>query len=169
MATPTAEGDPPAAAGRFPRDLLAGLALLAFCAAVYVASLEIKDAPAALAQNVQPATFPRMVLVVITVLTVLMIALGIGRIEPSRRLPKLVMVATAALMIAFVMAFQTFGLLAAIFVFCLILPIVWGERPSLKLVIYALIFPIAVYIVFDTLLGVYFPPGIVETFIKSLI
>ena len=57
-----AETQRPAEAGRLPKDFIAGLGVLAFCAFAYWLSLDIKSAPAALAQNVQPATFPRGVI-----------------------------------------------------------------------------------------------------------
>lgn len=159
----------PAEAGRLPRDFLVGVALLAFCAVTYWVSLGIAEAPAALAQNVQPATFPRLILAIIAVLTVLMMALGFGQTEPVLRTPKLVVLMTGALMIAFVIAFGALGSLAAMIVFCLVMPIVWGEKLSPKLIAYALAFPLAVYLIFDVGLGVYFPPGVIENLIDSAI
>ena len=47
------------AAFRLPRDFIVGACVLAFCAVAYAVTLTFKEAPAALAQNVQPATFPR--------------------------------------------------------------------------------------------------------------
>jgi len=158
----------PTKVGRLPRDFLVGLAILGFCAVTYLASLEIAEAPAALAQNVQPATFPRMVLAVIALLTVLMMALGISRTEPALRSPKLVMLMTGAMMVAFVIAFEALGPLAAMALFCGTMPMLWGEKPSKRLALFALGFPLAVYLVFDVGLGVYFPPGVVEGLIDSL-
>lgn len=159
----------PVETGRLPRDLAVGAAILLFCAVAFWVSLGIGKAPAALAQNVQPATFPRMVLAVIASLTVLMMALGLGQSEPARRAPKLIMIVTGALMIAFVMAFEALGPLAAMIIFCVIMPIAWGEKPSGLLVAYALGFPFAVYLLFDVVLRVYFPPGIIESLIDKLI
>lgn len=162
------ESGRPVETGRLPRDFLVGVVLLAFCAVTYLASLGIAEAPAALAQNVQPATFPRLVLTIIAVLTMLMMALGFGQTEPALRTPKLVMLMTGALMIAFVIAFGTLGSLAAMMLFCLVMPIVWGEKLSAKLVVYALAFPVTVYLIFDVGLGVHFPPGVIENLIDSV-
>lgn len=163
------ESGRPVGTGRLPRDFLVGAVLLTFCAGTYWVSLGIAEAPAALAQNVQPATFPRLVLAIIAALTVLMMALGFRRVEPARRTPKLVMLMTVALMVAFVIAFGTLGSLAAMMLFCLVMPVVWGERLSAKLVVYALAFPLTVYLIFDVGLGVYFPPGVIESLIDSII
>jgi putative tricarboxylic transport membrane protein len=159
----------PVGTGRLPRDFAVGLALLGFCALAYWISLGIGKAPPALAQNVQPATFPRMVLAVIALLTALMMALGLRRDEPARKAPKPVMIATGALMVAFVIAFAELGPLAAMFGFCLIMPVIWGERPSPRLVVYAVLFPLAVHLLFAVGLDVYFPPGVVEALIDRFI
>ena len=158
----------PVTAGRLPRDLLPGLALLGFCAWVYWLSLGIPLAPAALAQNVQPATFPRGVVAVIAVLTALMMVLGLGRQEKTRRAPKVVMIVTAALMVGFVIAFDALGPVAAMGLFCLGMPVLWGAKPSVALVAYALAFPFAVYLLFGVALDVYFPRGLLENHLDAL-
>ncbi len=157
---PSQDTGRPATAGRFPRDFWIGVALLAFCAAAYFVTLSFKQAPAALAQNVQPATFPRLVIGVIVVLTALLMALGLTARDQQRRRPKLVMMVTAAMMAGFVFAFDLFGLVTAMALFCLVMPMIWGARPSARLVAFAIAFPAAVYVVFGKLLGVYFPPGL---------
>jgi hypothetical protein len=164
-----AETGRPVQTGRLPRDMAVGLALLAFCGLAFWISLSIEKAPAALAQNVQPATFPRMVLAVIALLTVLMMALGLRREEAARKAPKPVMLLTGALMFAFVLAFSALGPLAAMFGFFLIMPVAWGERPSLKLLIYALAVPLAVHLLFVVALDVYFPPGVIENLIDRFL
>ncbi|KKL23118.1 hypothetical protein LCGC14_2428610, partial [marine sediment metagenome] len=144
----------PAQAGRLPRDLAVGAALLAVCALAWWAAMQIDEAPAALAQNVQPATFPKMVLGVIAILSALMMALGLRHREQARKAPPPIMLVTAALMIAFVLVFEAFGPLLAMGLFCLVMPVVWGARPSIRLVVFALSFPLAVHLVFVTALGV---------------
>jgi hypothetical protein len=158
----------PAPAGRLPRDLVPGLVLLAFCGWVYWLSLSIPLAPAALAQNVQPATFPRGVVGVIVALTALMMVLGLGRQEKARRAPKAVVLVTAALMVAFVVAFGMLGPVAAMMLFCLGMPVIWGAKVSGGLVAYALLFPLAVYMLFGVALDVYFPRGLLENHLDAL-
>lgn len=156
------ESERPAEAGRFARDFAIGVVLLAFCVAAYWITLGFKQAPAALAQNVQPATFPRLVIAVIAVLTVAMMLLGLREREPKRAMPRPAMIVTATAMIGFVLAFEMLGVLASIGLFCLVMPVMWGARPSWRLVVFAIGFPTAVYLVFAVGLDVYFPPGVVE-------
>lgn len=160
---PTHDTERSATAGRFPRDFWIGVALLGFCAAAYFVTLSFKQAPAALAQNVQPATFPRLVIGVIAILTILMMTLGLTARDPQRRSPKLVMLVTAAMMAGFVFAFDLLGLMTAMALFSLVMPLVWGASPSFRLVVFAIAFPAAVYVIFGILLGVYFPPGLLTT------
>ena len=77
-----ADGDRSA---RLPSDLVVGACILLFCAAAYAVTLTFARAPAVVAQNVQPATFPRLVLGVIAVLTVAMMVFARGRPERRRR------------------------------------------------------------------------------------
>lgn len=165
----TSESERLAPASRFARDFLVGVAILVFCAAAYWASFDIKQAPAALAQNVQPATFPRLVIALIAALVLLMMALGATQRDRKRRAPKPVMLITGASMIGFVLAFDMLGLPLAIGLYCLVMPLVWGARPSLALAAYAFAFPAMVYLIFVVGLDVYVAPGIFSQFIKGVI
>ncbi|MEM9781133.1 MAG: tripartite tricarboxylate transporter TctB family protein [Pseudomonadota bacterium] len=164
----TSDPDRPADLGRLPRDLGVGIAILAFCAVAYVITLGFDEAPAALAQNVQPATFPRMVIGVITAMTLLMMALGLG--QPSRRkaLPALMVPVTGAMMLGFVLAFDTLGAFEAMVLFALVMPVLWGARNPVALIGFALLFPFAVYLVFVGALGLFFEPGVVFDVRKGL-
>lgn len=147
-------------AARLPRDLVVALALLAFCAVAYAVTLGFAKAPAAVAQNVQPATFPRLVIGVIAVLSATLAVLSF-RIDSMRKRPVRPMVwVTAAMMIAFVIAFDTLGFVAAMVLFGGAMPVLWGERRWTRVLPFALLFPAAVYLVFVVGLGVHFDPGL---------
>lgn len=145
---------------RLPRDLVVALAVLAFCAAAYAVTLGFKEAPAAVAQNVQPATFPRLVIGVIAALSALLAAMSF-RGDSARKRPVKPMVAvTAAMMVGFVIAFDTLGFIAAMVLFSLLMPLSWGERRWRLLVPFAVLFPAAIYLVFVVGLGVHFDAGL---------
>lgn len=157
-------GPPEAAgrrAGRLPRDLVVGGCILLFCALAYSVTLTFARAPAVVAQNVQPATFPRLVLGVIAVLTLAMMALawkapvaaGLKRVPPMTWL-------SAGVMIAFVLAFQWLGIVPAMVLLCLGLPALWGERRWYLILPFALGFPAVVWLLFAQLLEVHFEPGL---------
>ena len=153
-----AAGERPAR-GRLPRDFIVGACVLVFCGAAYAVTLTFKEAPAVLAQNVQPATFPRLVISVIAVFSVALMALSFRL--PAKALkpvPHIVPV-SAAVMIGFVAAFGLLGFLPAMILLCFGLPVIWGERRWALIVPFALLFPAAIYGLFAVVLGVYFDPG----------
>ena len=147
-------------AARVHRDLIAGGALLLFCAAAFVVTLGFEEAPSALAQNVQPATFPRLVIVVLAAFGVLLLVSalrGLGR-KTLGGLERPVYT-TAAAMIAFLLAVQVLGMFISAFLFCVLFPSLWGEmRPLVQLTVGAG-FAAALYLVFVVLLNVHFEPG----------
>ena len=149
--------DPPVKA--WGGDLAVGVLVLLFCAVVYAITLSFEEAPAALAQNVQPATFPRLVIIVIAVLAVTMMLLGQGRVRASRKPLPLAVWLSALILLAFVLAFQYLGPVAAMMALCLGLPFYWGERRWRLILPFAVLFPLLVHLLFVEVLEVHFEPS----------
>ncbi len=147
------------AAARLPRDFIVGACVLAFCGAAYVVTLSFKEAPAALAQNVQPATFPRLVISVIAVFSIVLMALSFRLPTKALKPVPVTVPVSAAVMIGFVAAFGLLGFLPAMILLCLGLPVIWGERRWALILPFAMLFPAAVYGLFAVVLGVHFDPG----------
>ena len=138
------------------------MVILAFCAIAYGITLTFDTAPAALAQNVQPATFPRLVIGVIAVLTLVMMAPAWRRERRAKPpVPPMVWL-SAGVMIAFVLAFQWFGVVPALLMLCLGLPLLWGERRLVLVVPFGLGFPLLVHLLFVEVLGVHFEAGVLD-------
>ncbi|MDX1542231.1 MAG: tripartite tricarboxylate transporter TctB family protein [Geminicoccaceae bacterium] len=151
--------EPHEARPRIAPDLMVGLAILVFCGVAYGVTLTFDRAPAALAQNVQPATFPRLVIIVIAVLTVIMMVSS-RALPPTHRAPiKPMVFASAGVMVAFVLGFAWLGILPAMILLCLGLPLLWGERRLALVVPFAVVFPTLVYLLFAEVLEVYFEPS----------
>lgn len=141
------------------RDLGVGTAILLFCLAVWLVTLTFKQAPPALAQNVQPASFPRLVTGVIAVLTIAMMVLGRAAPAPRHpRVPPMVWL-SAGVMVAFVLVFQWLGIVPAMVLLCLGLPVLWGERRWHLIIPFGIGFPAAIYGLFAVVLGVHFEPS----------
>jgi putative tricarboxylic transport membrane protein len=145
--------------GRLPSDLVVGGCILLFCAAAYGVTLTFARAPAVVAQNVQPATFPRLVLAVIAVLTVAMMMFARGRPERRRRRVPAMTWLSAGIAVGFVLAFQWLGIVPAMMLLCLGLPVLWGERRWHLVIPFGLGFPLAVYLLFAEMLDVHFEPS----------
>lgn len=145
--------------GRLPSDLAVGACILLFCAVAYGVTLTFDRAPAVVAQNVQPATFPRLVLGVIAVLTLVMMSLARGQPDKRRRRVPAMTWLSAVVMIGFVLAFQWLGIVPAMVLLCLGLPVLWGERRWHFVLPFGLGFPLAVYLLFVEVLEVHFEPS----------
>ncbi len=148
------------AARGVPRDVLVGACVLAFCAVAYAITFSFKQAPAALAQNVQPASFPRLVISVIAVLSAGQMILSLRLPEKTLKPLPVTVATSAAVMVAFVIAFDALGILPAMMLLCFGLPVLWGERRWHLIVPYAILFPAAIYGLFAKVLGVHFDPGL---------
>jgi|TARA_E500000318_G_scaffold96254_2_gene96503 putative tricarboxylic transport membrane protein len=152
--------DRAAHAARLPRDFIIGLCIVVFCAITYWITLGFAEAPAAVAQNVQPATFPRLVASVIAVLAVALMAISFRKdSRPGKPVPLMVLM-TGAMMLAFVLAFANLGFIIAMVFFCFCMPILWGERRWHAIIPFAVLFPGAVYALFALGLDVHFDAGI---------
>jgi putative tricarboxylic transport membrane protein len=149
-------------AARIPRDVIVGACILIFCGVAYAITLTFEEAPAALAQNVQPATFPRLVISVIAVLSTVLMVLSFRSLEKSLKPVPAMVALSAAVMIAFVLAFDALGIVPAMALLCFGLPVLWGERRWRLVVSYAIVFPAAIYGVFAVVLGVHFDPGLLS-------
>lgn len=152
-----AAGDTPAA--RIPRDAIAGAGVLLFCFVAYLVTLTFKEAPQALAQNVQPATFPRLVLGVMSVLATVIIVMSFRLPDKEAKPIHLMVWPSAAVMVGFVIAFDILGILPAMMLLCFGLPLLWGERRLYLIIPYAIIFPLVIYGLFAVALGVHFEPS----------
>ncbi len=100
-----------------------------------------------------------MLVAVIVVLAVIMIIQSRVRDHaPRKRVPMMVLF-TSCLLVLFVVSIEWIGMMTAMFVFCLALPLLWGEKRVLWVVVYAALFPACIYLLFSGLLGVRLPLG----------
>lgn len=155
--------DPP----RSPRlrgDDIVGGAILLLCAVVYAITMTFEEVPVMLSQGIQPAAFPRLMIVVIAILAVVMMIQGRRGGRTDRRPLPLAVYGTTGLLILFVVAIDWLGTIIAISLFCLALPVLWGERRYAWLVAFAVLFPMGIFVLFSKVLEVRFPSGVLQLF-----
>lgn len=151
-----------------PDTVLAAI-ILAAAAALYYITTTFEDVPALLSQNIGPELFPQLVLIVIILLTLGLpiehrfvrggrARLDDGRLE-SVKAPTWL---TAGLMTIIVALMPIVGTLVAMFLACFLMPMLWGNFRFRLIIPFAVIFPIAVKLVFADLLKVHFEPGLWE-------
>ena len=109
----------------------------------------------------KPATFPKGLLLLIIVLTLIVFYLSIKKPwKIEKKLPKTFFL-TLLSFILFVVISKTLDFFLAISLLSIFVSYCWGERRIFYLILVSIIFPIIVFIFFETILGLRFPPGII--------
>ena len=145
-------------------DDIVGGVILFFCAATYAITTTFEEVPVMLSQGIQPAVFPRLMISVIAVLSMILIIQSRRKRQSARKPVPLVAFATAGFLAVFVAAIDWVGTMIAIFLFCLVLPVLWGERRYLWIAVFAVLFPVSIFMLFSRMLEVRFPLGILQSF-----
>ena len=117
--------------------------------------------PPILNRGIQPATFPKALLVLIISLTLLTYYLSIKKPwKLEKKLPKPFFLTLFSFLI-FVIVSKTLDFFLAISLLSVFVSYYWGEKRILYLLMVSIIFPIIVFIFFETILGLRFHPGII--------
>lgn len=148
-------------------DLVICVIILVASTALFIATMQFESVAEMLAQNMGPAIFPQMILILIFVLALaipfehLFLERGAQALDRDRRDPiRPLTWATIGLLLLIVLLMPYLGTFLTMVAICLILPLLWGENRFRLIVPFALLFPIAVTVVFSTLLKVHFEPGL---------
>ena len=148
-------------------DLWLMLIILAVCGGLYYLTTGFEEVPQMLAQNLPPEWFPRLLIWIIVILTLLLPIehlfheRGKKHLDEDRRHRiKPMAVATAVLLTLTVASMQWLGTFLAMISLCIALPMLWGERRLKVVLLFAIIFPTVVALLFTQALKVYFEPGI---------
>ena len=117
--------------------------------------------PPILNRGIQPATFPKGLLVLIIFLTSIVYYLSLNKPwKIQKRLPQSFFL-TLLSFIIFVVISKTLDFFLAISLLSVLISYCWGERRIIYLILVSIIFPIIVFVFFETILGLRFPPGII--------
>lgn len=159
------DGSPPLTMHR--PDIFVSAIVLVICGILFAATFRFEEVPSSLAQNVQPADFPRLVLLCIALVALILpfehhrkLPQGIDLDAERRDPPAPIVYATAAALVVFVAALPWLGPLPALALITVGLPVLWGERRWKILIPYVLLFPIAILFLFAEVLQVTFPRGL---------
>ena len=117
--------------------------------------------PPILNRGIQPATFPKALLVLIISLTFVVYFLSTKKPwKVEKKLPKTFYLTLIGFLL-FVLISKTLDFFLAISILSVFVSYCWGERRIFYLLLVSIIFPIIVFIFFETILGLRFPPGII--------
>lgn len=147
-------------------DVAVALVILAGCGAVYYATTGFDEVSPLFADNIGPEWFPRLMIGSIAVLALALpfehrfVAGGRSRLDEERtKRVKGITFLTAGLLLVVVTAVDLVGMALAMVLVSALLPLLWGERRYRVVIPFALLFPLAVAILFSRVLKIYFEPG----------
>ena len=153
------------------KDLYLALVLVAFGAFVYYEAGKFPPAPAVLGDTINADIFPKILVVILLFLTAIipfefkLTPEKVAKIDKDRN-EKTLPITWITIFVLLTIVFLTdfLGAVLTMFVTCLLVPLVWGERNYVAVAIYAILFPAFVWFLFNQLLGLYFAPGLLEVF-----
>ena len=126
-----------------------------------ISTFTFDTVPPILNRGIQPATFPKGLLVLIIALTSVIYYLSFKKPwKKEKKLPKNFFL-TILSFIFFIIISKSLDFFLAISVLSVFVSYNWGEKRIFYLLLVGIIFPIIVFIFFEMILGLRFPPGII--------
>ncbi|NIS63400.1 MAG: hypothetical protein GTO13_22740 [Proteobacteria bacterium] len=148
-------------------DSILAAIILAVCGVLAYVTTRFEKVPDIVSQNIPPEWFPRLVLWVIAILTViipfehLFLEKGKGGLDEDRRARiKPISIYSAVLLCCVVALMPWLGTSLAMVFVCVLLPMLWGESRIKVILPFAIIFAGLVTLLFTKVLGLYFEPGV---------
>ncbi len=148
-------------------DLGLTVVILTISGILYWLTTDFEKVADLFAQDVPPEFFPRLLIWTIVILT---LALPFEHLFLKRRGESLekeradhiepMAYLTAALLFAVVASILLLGTSLSMVAVCAALPVLWGERRIKIILLFAIILPLLVTLLFSVVLGVHFEPGI---------
>ena len=126
-----------------------------------ISTFSFDTVPPILNRGIQPATFPKGLLVLIITLTSVIYYLSLKKPwKKEKKLPKTFFL-TILSFIFFILISKTLDFFLAISVLSIFVSYNWGEKRIFYLLLVGIIFPFIVFVFFEMVLGLRFPPGII--------
>ena len=117
--------------------------------------------PPILNRGIQPATFPKGLLVLIILLTLIVYFLSLKKPWKTEKILPNTFFKTLYSFILFIIIAKTLDFFLAISSLAFLISYFWGEKRIFYLLLVSIIFPVIVFIFFETILGLRFPSGII--------
>ena len=148
----------------FKSEFKACFVILIFSIFAFIITFTFDQVPPILNRGIQPATFPKILLILIIFLTSFLYFLSIKSPWSAGKKLERPFYLTLFILILFVLIAKFLDFFLAIGTLSFLVSFFWGERRIYYLFIVSIIFPIIVFIFFETILGLRFPSGIITNF-----
>ncbi len=130
-------------------------------AALLITTFTFDNVPPILNRGIQPATFPKALLILIIFLTLLIYFLSLKKPwKKEKSLPNSFYITLFSFCL-FIIISKTLDFFLGIAVLSALVSFFWGERRLIFILLISILFPIIVFIFFETILGLRFPSGII--------
>lgn len=156
-------------------DTIIATLLVAMLVFLWLETKKFEEVSDLFAQNIPPQMFPQILLIIIGLMVCiipfehLFLSKSGKDIDADRKKKiKPITYGSMAMLIAIISFSEFLGAHITIFLSCLILPLFWGERNLKLLIPYVVLFPIAIILLFNVALGLYFEPGILGPLIERM-
>ena len=151
----------------FRDEFRVSLIIILISLALLITTFTFDIVPPILNRGIQPATFPKALLILIIVMSLLIYYLAIKNPwKVEKKLPKSFYLTILSFFI-FVVISKTLDFFLAISALSIFVSYYWGEKRIFYLLLVGIIFPVLVFIFFETILGLRFPPGIITNIYYS--
>ena len=145
----------------FRDEFRVSLVIILISVALLITTFTFDIVPPILNRGIQPATFPKGLLVLIMFLTAVIYYLSFKNPwKKEKKLPKPFFL-TILSFILFIIISKTLDFFLAISVLSIFVSYNWGEKRIFYLLLVGILFPLVVFIFFEMILGLRFPPGII--------
>ena len=143
------------------------LVIILTSVALLITTFTFDIVPPILNRGIQPATFPKALLILIIVMTLLIYYSATKNPwKVQNKLPKSFFLTLLSFLI-FVVISKTLDFFLAISALSVFVSYYWGEKRIIYLLLVGIIFPVIVFVFFETILGLRFPPGIITNIYYS--
>ena len=151
----------------FRDEFRVSLVIILISVALLITTFTFDIVPPILNRGIQPATFPKALLILIILMSLLIYYLAIKNPwKVKKKLPKSFFLTILSFFI-FVVISKTLDFFLAISALSIFVSYYWGEKRIFYLLLVGIIFPVLVFIFFETILGLRFPPGIITNIYYS--
>ena len=143
------------------------LVIILTSVALLITTFTFDIVPPILNRGIQPATFPKALLILIIVMSLLIYYLAIKNPWKIEKKLPISFYLTILSFFIFVVISKTLDFFLAISALSIFVSYYWGEKRIFYLLLVGIIFPVIVFIFFETILGLRFPPGIITNIYYS--
>ena len=144
----------------FSSELILLFTIFAISIFLFITTFYFDEVPPILVRGIQPATFPKILLGLIFSLNALLVYFYFKRPKKDHERLGSIFYKTIAIFFIFPIIALKIDLILALMLSSIAIAYFWGEKNLVLILTLSILFPILVFLLFEGVLGLRFPPGI---------